>query len=818
MFRTAARVTGLACLLAAAPALAGTYCVDTVAELDAALAKTQDEDVRINLVQGNYDARQTRLADSDFDIEGALTLVGGYGAGCASRGYDATSTQLYADASTDLQFIRGGDIVLSALTIRDFYFVTLEPLDLFAQVSGEHDLRLDHVVFRDGSNIYVEATNAYLKQVAVIGMTSDMCGIRFETDGLQLLQVENSLFVDNAGDALCIRHFTGSVESWGSAGIYNSIFWNNTGADIQATTTEIRADLVLKNNIYQSISVVPPPDLEPVGTLNTNPAFVDAAGGDFHIANNSPAKDSGTSAIPDGVPSSDIEGLQRVVGSAIDRGPYENQSAGSLFVYTVTNTNDVGAGSLRQALLDAEGNPGLNGIFFNIAGACPRVINVPDKDNPLPLITQPLVIDGLSQPGSSGNNADDKFNATLCVLLKAGTDVTKGLVVDDATPSSTAVSIKGLGFSGFTTAAIDLRGGGEHYVGGNQFSGAMGANTLNAGSYAIRVSRTDPPALSGVQIGGDDPNQRNLIGSAGYGVLLVGDEVRSTLVLNNFIGVAANGIGANANTIGIVDLGAIDSTIRDNWIGGNSSDGVFLNGSDAYVTGNHIGVAPVAGALGNGGWGVRLNLTGGGNANNVVGSGISYYFGIPTPVGAGNVIANNAAGGIRADGGLGHRFSRNLVYDNGQPDIDIAADGFTFNDNDAAAGADALGNRGQNYPLITGVQGGDHLQGTIHATLSSTNGSYRVEVYSSPACYHTGLSGGAARVFHGAKTVTIANAPAGQNGSVAVDYLLKAIPGATPLDDRGIVMLAIDADGNTSELSLCNTYQYTDVIFADGFE
>jgi len=289
-------------------------------------------------------------------------------------------------------------------------------------------------------------------------------------------------------------------------------------------------------------------------------------------------------------------------------------------------------------------------------------------------------------------------------------------------------------------------------------------------------------------------------------------------VLNNFIGVAANGIGAFANTTGIVDLGAIDTTIRDNWIGGNSGDGIFLNGSDAYVTGNTIGVAPKGGPLGNGGWGVRLNLSGGGNANNVVGSGIGYYFGLPTPVGAGNVIANNTAGGIRAGGGLGHRFSRNTLHDNGKPEIDVAADGFTFNNNDADAAATSLSNRGLNYPQFDGLPGGDHQSGTIHGTLASTNGTYRIEFYSSAACYGSGLSAGGAEVYHGATVVTIANAPAGQNGSVAFAYTLKSVVGAKPLDDRGIVMLAIDADGNTSELSLCAGYAYSDVIFADDFD
>ena len=37
--------------------------------------------------------------------------------------------------------------------------------------------------------------------------------------------------------------------------------------------------------------------------------------------------------------------------------------------YTVTSTADSGAGSLRQAILDANANPGADTIAFNIVGA-----------------------------------------------------------------------------------------------------------------------------------------------------------------------------------------------------------------------------------------------------------------------------------------------------------------------------------------------------------------------------------------------------------------------------------------------------------------
>ena len=42
--------------------------------------------------------------------------------------------------------------------------------------------------------------------------------------------------------------------------------------------------------------------------------------------------------------------------------------------YTVTSTADSGAGTLRQAILDANANPGADTIAFNITGlaACTR--------------------------------------------------------------------------------------------------------------------------------------------------------------------------------------------------------------------------------------------------------------------------------------------------------------------------------------------------------------------------------------------------------------------------------------------------------------
>ncbi|HSO75243.1 MAG TPA: VCBS repeat-containing protein, partial [Blastocatellia bacterium] len=68
-------------------------------------------------------------------------------------------------------------------------------------------------------------------------------------------------------------------------------------------------------------------------------------------------------------------------------------------IFTVINTNDAGAGSLRQAITSAGTNPGADLINFAIPGAGTQTINLV---TPLPLILQPVTIDGPTQdPGSA---------------------------------------------------------------------------------------------------------------------------------------------------------------------------------------------------------------------------------------------------------------------------------------------------------------------------------------------------------------------------------------------------------------------------------
>jgi uncharacterized repeat protein (TIGR01451 family) len=69
----------------------------------------------------------------------------------------------------------------------------------------------------------------------------------------------------------------------------------------------------------------------------------------------------------------------------------------------VTNTNDSGAGSLRQALLDANTNANVDVVAFNIpGGGVPVIAPGSTRAGALPVITSPVVLDGFTQPGGLG--------------------------------------------------------------------------------------------------------------------------------------------------------------------------------------------------------------------------------------------------------------------------------------------------------------------------------------------------------------------------------------------------------------------------------
>ncbi len=74
---------------------------------------------------------------------------------------------------------------------------------------------------------------------------------------------------------------------------------------------------------------------------------------------------------------------------------------GLLATYTVTNTNDSGAGSLRQAIIDSNNNAGADDIVFNISGTGVHVFTLSSL---LPNVTGQVTINAATDDSFAANS------------------------------------------------------------------------------------------------------------------------------------------------------------------------------------------------------------------------------------------------------------------------------------------------------------------------------------------------------------------------------------------------------------------------------
>ncbi len=292
-----------------------------------------------------------------------------------------------------------------------------------------------------------------------------------------------------------------------------------------------------------------------------------------------------------------------------------------LSIYQVTNTQDAGPGSLRRAILDADAHAGHDRIAFAIPGDGVHTIALASA---LPTITQPVILDGTTQPGFAGSPLIE-LDGRGAGANAAGLRITAG--------NST---VRGLAIDGFGRSGIELMGKGGNVVVGNDIG------TSAAGDTALGN------AVAGIAIGpGSDNNLigGNLIaGNGGDGVFIAGS---SNVVQGNFLGTDVTGMTALPNRNGVfVDYTGGGNTIggtavgSGNLIAGNRASGVLLNATPGNVVqGNFLGT-DISGtvALGNGANGVFVT----GGWDNTVGG---------TAPGAGNLISGNGADGVVLRGG-----------------------------------------------------------------------------------------------------------------------------------------------------------------------
>ncbi|HVS81721.1 MAG TPA: LamG-like jellyroll fold domain-containing protein [Pyrinomonadaceae bacterium] len=515
----------------------------------------------------------------------------------------------------------------------------------------------------------------------------------------------------------------------------------------------------------------------------------------------SPAIDAGddcvltTDGCSDGQPgvTTDQRGVARPQGSHVDIGAFELQT------YVVNTTADhddtvcdASDCTLREAINAANTHPGPDRIAFNIpvgdlghfyyqdnsgsgvssgnvmpttAADDARLPSDKDPDWPhswwsiqlsvdlggLPAITDPVFIDGYSQPVASSNtlHLDEGDNAVLRIELN-GANLSTGHAFEVTGPGGSTVS--GLAINHFMQFAVFLNDAGGNTISGN-FIGTDVSGTLSQGSLGGGIQIANG---SNDFIGGETPAVRNLISgfASGTGIDLSGLSVTLNVVEGNYIGTDRNGSTALSNNFGVsIQAAASGNTIGcavldgDNVISGNVNNGIGINkASQNTVQGNFIGTDRTGtSAIPNGIGIVILDASN----NNL---GIS---------GFGNVISGNTGDGIQikvqSTSSNGNKVQGNFIGTNsaGTAAVPNGGDGVSIqgSSSNTIGGANPgegnviSGNVGEGVAILAGslnkVQG--NFIGVNASGVTSTgmgNGGAGIEIYQSASNNTIGVPSG----------------------------------------------------------------------------
>ena len=315
--------------------------------------------------------------------------------------------------------------------------------------------------------------------------------------------------------------------------------------------------------------------------------------------------------------------------------------------YTVNSTADTDDGvcnsancTLREAINAANANPGTDTIRF-VIGTGPKSITLLSV---LPTITDPVVLDGTTQPGFSGQPIIELDGSSAGpgangLRISGGGSLVTGLVINRFV--ATFPSGGGNGVLLEAVGGNEVRG---CYIGTNM----AGTATLPNGGDGILISNSGGNLVGRTNAA----NHINVIsGNAGHGVHLISGASQNTIA-GNRIGTNAAGTADLGNSIsGVAVTTGSDnvigsSTFGDTLLSGNGGDGVTINGGAGNVVqGCFIGLnAGGTAALANDGQGVSIS---GGSGNTI---------------GPSNVVSGNLQSGVLLIGGAsGSTVEGNLV-------------------------------------------------------------------------------------------------------------------------------------------------------------
>jgi sugar lactone lactonase YvrE len=346
--------------------------------------------------------------------------------------------------------------------------------------------------------------------------------------------------------------------------------------------------------------------------------------------------------------------------------------------FVVTNANDSGPGSLRQAVQSANLNfQGGSRIAFDLPGAGVHTIVMPQADPLTPggtlILTRPTEIDGFSQPGSRPNSLEEGLDAVPLIEFRGG------LVA-----ASPGIKIRGLIVNSSRGAGIELRS--SDCVVEGCFIGTDATGTVGLGNSSAGVLVNGFQGALPNRVGGVTPAARNLISGNQQSGIRALSKVVPTIIQGNYIGTDASGRRAIGNNEAGVSVFGGDSANAAVMVGGTGP------GEANSVAFNTVGIWVAQGS--------RHRVTG-------------------------NRIFANREAGLDLGG-----VSRGLVF---------VPNGVSANDPmDADTGPNGM----QNHPVITSVVAADAtttIAGSLH---SRSNTAYRIEFFANSRpdlqCYGEG--------------------------------------------------------------------------------
>jgi hypothetical protein len=480
----------------------------------------------------------------------------------------------------------------------------------------------------------------------------------------------------------------------------------------------------------------------------------------------------------------------------------------------VTNTNDSGPGSLRQAILDANAQGGSRTITFNIPGAGPHVITpataLPNLGNNLVATPQSTIIDGCTQPGSictptktalqvqiDGRNVGanpvigiNKVNDTIGGITVRGLSITNGPAYGIqlnrtayqglfTTPSNVTLEYNFVGLKPDGTAAPNANGiilssfygqpgGSNNHVAYNVISGNIG----------VGIRTTLPGAFQIVNVTGM-VIENNIIGLDPTGTVPRANGAGGLQMFDTNGAIVRDNVIAGNTTFGMeVRRGNANLLLQNNTIKDNSTQGINF-GPPTGGIGSFVGPVTLYGnsITGNGGAGITTT-----NASDITIGGIG--------AGQPNTIADNGGKGVVVGASLTDTSTKvsirgNSIYNNGGLGIDLGNNGVTPNDaDDSDTGPNGL----LNFPVLTKVEHGSVIVSGTY--IGASNQTYTLDFYTSQTGDASGYGPG--QTWIGANTVTT-----DASGKAAFNFTFNV---SVPVG-QAITATATDSNGSTSEFS-----------------